>query len=195
MYGDDRESLWAVVDEEDYHFLVKYRWCPNVKKSRRNPLKTKTYLRRSIGENQDGQRLRTFSVYLHIEIMKRTGILPPSPAHIITDHRDGDTMNCRRSNLRWATHSMNSRNLFGCEPYDLEELMNEKGSQDGRPSHGAAKGKSSATILGWREHREAGKRVQREPIDLLPVGKERRAANAGLHLCVPELWNAIGEAS
>ena len=165
MYGDNRASLWAVVDEEDYHWAVKNRWCPNVKKSRGNPLKTKTYLRRAIDEWAHGVRLRTETVYLHIEILKRTGILPPSKAHIITDHRDGDTMNCRRSNLRWATHSMNSRNTYGCEPMDLEEIMYadpQNAEQDaGAGTQGrceALGGRESEGIVSlseWREHRAA----------------------------------------
>lgn len=123
IYGDDRAQTWCIVDEVDYHWAIRWRWNMNRKKSRRNPLKIKTYLRRAISINAFGKRLGTDTVYLHIEIMKRTGIKPPSPAHVIVDHRDGNTMNCLRSNLRWATHSMNSRNLFGQMPYDLEEIM------------------------------------------------------------------------
>lgn len=110
-----------MVDEDDYHWAIQWRWNPNKKKSRRNPGKIKIYAHRAC--RLQGKYGPCSSIYLHIEIMKRTGIRPPSVAHCIVDHRDGDTFNLRRSNLRWATHSMNSRNLFGKEPYDLEELM------------------------------------------------------------------------
>jgi hypothetical protein len=80
----------------------------------------KFYAVRSAHRQIAGKRhCRTF--YLHVEIHKRTGVPPPSAAHIIVDHRDGDSFNCRRSNLRWATYSMNSMNTFGRIPHDLIE--------------------------------------------------------------------------
>jgi len=116
IYGDDRASIWAVVDEIDYHWAIKYRWC--IKLCRYQ----KPYLRRAVGVNQNGQRLRTFSLYLHIEIMKNTGIAPPGPAYKIVDHRNGNSLDCRRQNLRWATHSMNSRNVRGSHASELFDL-------------------------------------------------------------------------
>jgi hypothetical protein len=53
--------------------------------------------------------------------MKRTGIKPPTKKHVLVDHRTGHTLNCRRPNLRWATHSMNSRNRNGSTPHDMIE--------------------------------------------------------------------------
>jgi hypothetical protein len=118
IYADDRAQIYAVVDEADYHWAIQWRW--SWKPSRRFG-DTKFYLRRAVGENQSGFRLRTYTLYLHIEIQKRTGVLPPSPAHKLVDHRNGLSLNCRRENLRWATHSMNSLNRFGSHPHDLVE--------------------------------------------------------------------------
>ena len=111
VYGDDRAQLWVVVDEEDYQWALQWRWC--FKFSR------KTYLRRAVAIWENRVKIKTISIYIHVEIMKRTGIVPPSPRHVIADHRDGDEFNCRRSNLRWATHSMNSLNRKGSHPHDL----------------------------------------------------------------------------
>jgi len=105
---------WAVVDAVDYWHFVRYAWC--IKRCKRG----KEYLRRAVGINIDGQRVQTLSLYLHIEIQKRVGP-PPSPHHVKVDHRDGDEWNCRRSNLRWATNAMNSRNIHGSHPHDLIE--------------------------------------------------------------------------
>lgn len=107
IYGNAKASIWAIVDEEDYAFFMRWRWCPKSCK------RGKVYLRRAIGENLNGVRLRTSSVYLHVEIMKRTGIEIPCPQHKLVDHLNGNSLDCRRINLRWATSSMNNRNLHG----------------------------------------------------------------------------------
>ena len=115
IYGDDRAGVWAVIDEEDYQWAIKYRWC--VKTCRY----MKPYLRRAVGVSANGIRLKTYSLYLHIEIMKRTGIQPTTPQHRLVDHRNGNSFDCQRSNLRWATPRMNSLNQYGNHPHDLIE--------------------------------------------------------------------------
>lgn len=110
IYGDDNAQVYAVVDEEDYWHFTKYKWT--TKKSRGGP-EGKFYLRRAVGENANNIRLRTYTLYLHIEIMKRKDLERPCSAHTLVDHRDGKSLNCRRSNLRWATPTMNNRNRFG----------------------------------------------------------------------------------
>lgn len=70
-----------------------------------------------VGGNYQGK------IYIHVEIMRRTTILPPAPGFKIVDHRDGDELNCRRANLRWATPRMNRMNLFGAYPEDLLDRM------------------------------------------------------------------------
>lgn len=113
IYGDDREGIWAVVDEEDYHFFAQWRWSPKVSRGGK-----KIYLFRPAYAG--GVNLR-ISLYLHVEILKRTGLIPPSEKHTIADHRNGNGLNCRRDNLRWATPSMNRRNVGGCLAHDLYE--------------------------------------------------------------------------
>lgn len=117
IYGDSNASWYCIVDEEDYHWAIQHCWTKRV--SRHSPWKW--YLRRAVGVNSNGMRLSTHTLYLHIEILKRFQPTPPSPLHILVDHRDGNSLNCRRSNLRWATPVMNARNRFGRYPHDLIE--------------------------------------------------------------------------
>lgn len=113
IYGDAALSIWALVDPIDYAWASQWCWCPIVRPGR------KVYLRRAAGgtrrmcgEDEGRYQIRdkVETVYLHVEIMKRTDIPPPCPEHKLCDHRDLDTLNNCRHNLRWATYSMNNRN-------------------------------------------------------------------------------------
>lgn len=101
IYDTDVDT-YAVVDEEDYFFLSRWLWC--AKRDRCG----KIYMRRAIGHNRNGVRLRTHTLYLHQAVMERKGTLPLSKKHTIIDHRDGDSLNCRRENLRWVTSRENN---------------------------------------------------------------------------------------
>lgn len=118
VYLDDRAETFALVDEEDYHWAIKWRW--NIKRCKR----LKEYARRAVSTyHEGGERKGARSIYLHIEIMKRTSVQPISANHKLVDHRNGKSLDCRRKNLRWATHSMNSYNTHGSYAHDLEDGM------------------------------------------------------------------------
>jgi hypothetical protein len=106
VYADDRAQVFAVVDAQDWHRFKRWRWCIKFSNRGRKP-----YLRRAVGENANRQRLRTFTLYLHVEIMRLQAEQPTSK-HVV-DHLNGDTLDCRRANLRWATKAQNNRNRFG----------------------------------------------------------------------------------
>lgn len=112
IYGDDMAQTWVVVDEIDYHWAIKWKWHFN--KPHKNRAGKKEYLRRSAS---NGKRYLP-PIYLHVEVMKRTGKAPPSELHLFVDHRDGNEFNCRRSNLRWATASLNAKNRNGKHSHD-----------------------------------------------------------------------------
>lgn len=109
IWGDNKEGVYALVDEEDYHWAVRWCWAPKVSRGGK-----KVYLYRTCG-------IERKSIYLHVAVMERKGVARPSPGHIITDHRNGNGLDCRRDNLRWVTPRMNRLNLFGAYPHDLIE--------------------------------------------------------------------------
>lgn len=112
IYGDDRASVWAVVDEVDYQWAIQWRWNPK-------RFRGKVYLRRAVNKYAEGVRIGAATLYLHIEIMRRSGVIPLSDQHVLVDHRNGDSLDCRRHNLRWATSSINRINRGGSHAHDL----------------------------------------------------------------------------
>lgn len=78
----------VLVDDEDFPELIKYRWR----------IQHSGYAIRNAG-----QRPHRTSVLLHHHIMK-------PPAGLYIDHRNGNKLDNRRSNLRLCTRSQNYAN-------------------------------------------------------------------------------------
>lgn len=114
IYLDDTLEVYAIVDEIDYAWAVQWRWC-----AKRDP-NGKVYARRAQGVNRGGKRLKTFTVYLHVEIMKRMRKRRKSKMQVLVDHRNGRSLDCRRDNLRHATYQQNNANLFGIHYHQAE---------------------------------------------------------------------------
>ena len=87
----------AVIDDEDAE-LATHSWYAHAM-----PAKGVVYARRSFPRGY-GKR---GSILLHRAVMKA------GPDDPLVDHRDGDGLNCRRGNLRYATGSENSCNRSG----------------------------------------------------------------------------------
>jgi hypothetical protein len=94
-------AVLTEVDQCDYLWAVQWRWRFRYDKNGRKP-----YAMRNT--HRDG---RAVTLYLHKEICRRQHGDPPSPAHVIADHVNGQSTDNRRANLRWATPSENNANV------------------------------------------------------------------------------------
>lgn len=81
---------WALVDAEDFDRVVVHEWCMNARGYAQC-----TNTRRAI---RKCERLHVF-------------ILDPERKHPAgVDHRNGDTLDCRKDNLHYADQTINNRN-------------------------------------------------------------------------------------
>lgn len=94
------DTKFCVVDPIDFEWAKQWRWHATA-----NSTGLKFYATRMTRER--GTR-KNIKIYLHKEILKRSGKRRLSREHSIGDHDDGDSLNNRRDNLSWATCSMNN---------------------------------------------------------------------------------------
>lgn len=100
-------SEWATVSRGDYVWALSWCWQFTWDKHKR-----KKYATRSTSL-PGGKRIK---IYLHKAVMARADKIPPTPAHTIGDHQDGDSLNCTRENLEYATPSVNRRTARRVQP-------------------------------------------------------------------------------
>lgn len=83
----------VLVDDEDFDYLNQWKW--HYHKSRNSGGYAARHTTRSNGKRQ--------RIFMHILINK-------TPVDLDTDHKNGDTLDNRRSNLRSITHQQNGWN-------------------------------------------------------------------------------------
>jgi len=86
------EGRFAIVDQEDFYRLNNFQW------GAKGEDQLIYAMRFVIEPNKKGK-----IVSMHREMMN-------APKGLLVDHRNGDTLDNRRSNLRLATHSQNMSN-------------------------------------------------------------------------------------
>jgi hypothetical protein len=87
------QGLEALVDDADFEWLSQWKWHAILREER-------FYAARSV---YDPTLRKQHRVAMHRQIAE-------TPEGLDTDHRDGDTLNNQRANLRVATRSQNNGN-------------------------------------------------------------------------------------
>ena len=105
LYIDD-DGGYCLIDRQDWIWASQHRWYKK-RTQRTSGHKLRWYVYRTVSIR--GMRM---SAYLHVLICRRAFGLPPRQS-MVGDHINGDTLDCRRINLRWATRRENRRNLEG----------------------------------------------------------------------------------
>ncbi len=94
------KGQYALVDDEDYEFLMQWKWHYTVK----------GYAARSVRLDSVNGKQRCQTIYMHTVLLNT-----PKGRH--TDHKDGNRLNNSRANIRVCTASENHCNrqpLTGC---------------------------------------------------------------------------------
>lgn len=86
--------LIALVDDEDYERVSAFVWHIMRPKKRKAYAASYRYISKGVYDN---------SLLLHRLILD-------APKGTQVDHKNGDTLDCRRDNLRFATNSQNNQN-------------------------------------------------------------------------------------
>lgn len=107
-----RWDLHAIVDRQDHDWAKRHTWCHTYGSGKYLTLPNGV----RVIERPDHIYARTtidgVTVWLHRLVLARSAG-PPRYVRAMGDHRNGQTLDCRRGNLRWATPRMNARNKPG----------------------------------------------------------------------------------
>lgn len=108
LSGKYGAGKYAMVDDEDYEELNKYKW------SACNPYKNIFYAKRTITRTENGKQMFEM-LLMHRYILNCKG-------KERVDHADGNTLNNQKNNIRIATISQNNANRSKYEGYTSKYL-------------------------------------------------------------------------
>jgi len=96
----------AIVDEDDYAYLMQWRWNYKISSSKHSH---RVYARRGGGRGNGGKGDVCPTILMHVEILNRAE--GPKPYEGATgDHKNCNTLDNRRENLRWASRNVQNGN-------------------------------------------------------------------------------------
>lgn len=109
----EKHEVWTLVDAIDYPWLIETNW--NISFGGRT--RWQLYAKRNVGRNRA-------TVRMHREILKATDPRPLDElADLHGDHRNGNTLDNRRANLRWLTPAENRLNVHPRERIPSLEII------------------------------------------------------------------------
>lgn len=109
------DEVYAVVDEIDYPFISRFMWRASFSRVKRYAVRT---VRDEYGR---------FEQYMHkLVLLRHVGPANDHRFHI-GDHINGNGLDNRRCNLRWATWQDNNLNKYGFYSKQLHLLEDENG--------------------------------------------------------------------
>lgn len=117
IWLSERHSIWCLVDAADHEWLSAFGW--NISWGSRT--RWQIYAKRNVGKARD-------TVRMHRQIMIAADPDGYEPK-LFVDHVNGQTLDNRRANLRWATRAENiantrrSRDLIPSMSTVLDELL------------------------------------------------------------------------
>jgi hypothetical protein len=86
------EGKWTILDQEDYYRYAGFKWCVSGYKHKFYAIRGET------------------SAPGEIKIVRLHRLIMNAPDGVLVDHRNGDSLDNRRGNLRLATRSQNHYN-------------------------------------------------------------------------------------
>lgn len=105
----DRFDFTAIVDDEDFNYLIRWRWT-----FKRSTRKHNNYIYATrltwTGSKRDGSR-RRHRIMMHNVILDRKGEKRPSELHT-AHHINSKTLDNRRCNLEWASRSKQNKEAW-----------------------------------------------------------------------------------
>lgn len=104
------QGKFALVDDEDYEYLIQWKWHCMVGK-------WTSYAARKQYLGIVNKKIKLKTIWMHRVINK-------TPSHLLTDHKDGNGLNNQKFNLRDAT---NSQNQFNQKKQTRKTLSKYKG--------------------------------------------------------------------
>lgn len=103
------QGLFATVDDEDYEELTKRKWYAHYSPSNRKFYAISNVPNPAAGKTPDGKTKRS-TIRMHRVVMGVEGIALVGKRHTPVDHKDGNTLNNQKDNLRIADCTLNNAN-------------------------------------------------------------------------------------